>query len=252
MKSRERRWLVILLAAALAAALLAGCGTKTESNPPQQNFGSAASDAAAKMLDLTSYATTIRFDFTFIHASHGDDASEELQATVAGPDYQLSRVSSGMGLSWADQWLYSGKILYTGDGTTWQAVAKNATNVPLPPGGLLDDMSSFDVTGQGPDSESLGSHAYIVTCKPDVVWAWAPVWIRDLDANLDFSCKGTIYLGTADGLTRRIFLRLEGNDKQTGVLKISVNLDASYSHFNDPAIAVTNPASQTPAPTPGS
>lgn len=157
-----------------------------------------------------------------------------------------------MGLSSVDAWLYSGKTLYTGDGVTWQPVAKNATNVPLPPGGLLDDMSSFEVTGQGPDSESLGSHTYNVTCKPEVVWAWAPAWMRDLDSNLNFTCKGTIYVGTADGLTRRILLRLEGNDRETGLTKLSVNLDANYDNFDLAGVVIPNPAVQTPATTPGS
>ncbi len=252
MKSRARRLFVVLL----AAAVLAGCGggSQAETEERPQDFRSAASDAAAAMLDLKSYFTDIRLDFTFIHASHGDDASEELQATVVGADYQLSRQRSGMGLSSTDQWLYSAKTLYTGDGTIWQPVSKNATDLPLPPGGVLDDMSSFEVTGQGPNADAAGvsCRTYNVTSNREVVWAWAPNWLRELDTNLDFSCKGTIYLGAVDGLTRLISLRLEGNDKDTGLLKLSVNLDATYDHFNLFDTLIPNPEAQIPVPTPGS
>ncbi len=245
--------LLSLLAITLVAVVLAGCGSKTQPEP-EPDWGSVAGDTAARALELTSYAVNTHLDFTFIHASHGDDASVDMQANVSGADYTLSLQRQGMGVSSQGQWVYYNKALYSGDGTTWQPVAKNAVDLPQPPGGLLDDLKSFEVTAQGPDVEWGGAacHSYVVTSNPVVVWASAPTWVRELNTNLDFTCKGQLYVGAADGLPRRVLLRLEGNDKGTGLLKLSVNLDASYASFNDAELKVTNPVRPAQPTSPGS
>ena len=239
------------MGALLAATLLAGCGSQASTPAVTPAYGGAARDASSHAQALTSFSENVRLDFAFINASHADTSSLLLDGTVSGSDFQVALTRQGMGLSAQEQWIYWGGALYEGDGTVWKAAAsgQEQANPPQPPRSLLDDLKSFEVTAAEPDLEWAGTpcHSYTVISGSEVVWIYAPTWLRELDANLDWRCKGEIYVGTEDGLPRRIQLRLEGTERGTGLVKLSVNLDTGYARFDDPSIKVTNPLQpQTP------
>ncbi len=244
--------MISLLTALLAAILLAGCGS-TSAPTDTTSYGGVARDAGSRAQALTSFSENARLDFAFINASHADTVALTIDATASGSDFQATLTRQGMGLSAQEQWIYWGGGLYTGDGTVWKTATsgQGQTDPPQPPRSLLDDLKSFEVTAAGPDLEWGGAtcHSYTVSCGTEVVWIYAPTWLRELDANLDFRCKGEIYVGTEDGLPRRIFLRLEGTERGTGLLKLAVNLDAGYARFDDASIKITNPL---PPQSPGS
>ncbi len=244
---------MVLQTALLAAALLATCSSQAQT-APGTDYGSAAHDAGISGQALTTFSEGARLDFAFIHASHADMASLTTRAIAVNADYQVVADRQGMGLAASEQWVYANGALYTGDGTTWKPTSQSQAGLLQPPRSLLDDLKSFEVTGMGADLEWGGAlcHTYAVSCNAEVVWIYAPAWMRELDSNLDLRCKGEIYVGVDDGLPHRIFLRLEGTGRDTGLLKLSVNLDASYSRFNDAELKVTRPAQQAQAPLPGS
>ncbi len=257
MKSRIRAGIALLptalLAAALALTAVAGCGSKSEVSVTR-DWEPAARQAAEKAATLASFAEDAQLAFAFIHANHTDDATLTLAGEVVGADYRLTVVRSGMGLASGAQWTYAGGKLYRGDGATWTPADATNADPPPPPRRLLEELGSFQVTAPGADTEWEGAlcHTYSVSCDGNVVWFYAPVWLRELDANLDFRCKGDIYVGAKDGLPRRISLRLEGTERGTGLLKLSVNLDAGYSRFNDATLTVADPALTPNPPPPGS
>lgn len=244
--------MIRLFTVLLATALLAGCGGQVA--PAAPDYRAAAREAASRAQGLTSFSESTRLDFAFIHASHADDASLVIQATAAGTNYQLSLERQGMGRIAQEQWIYEGGALYRGDGTVWKTVNQSQADLPQPPRSLLSDLKSFEVTGAGQDLEWGGTlcRSYTVSSSPDVVWIYAPAWLRELDTNLDFRCNGELYVGKEDGLPDRIFLRLEGTDHGTGLLKLSVNLDTTYTRFNDPELKVSNPMQQAQQAAPGS